>query len=143
MACPAVPDAINHREIPAMTDSRPTVLFDGGCPLCRREIAHYMRLDSKGRIRWEDIHADREIPARHGLVWEDTMMRLHVVEASGRICTGAHAFAAIWDRLPGYRWLSRVLRAIPGMLGMVDAAYTRFARWRWRRRCETGTCDIR
>jgi predicted DCC family thiol-disulfide oxidoreductase YuxK len=126
-----------------MSDERPVVLYDGGCPLCRKEIAHYMRIDSAERICWQDIHADRDIPARHGLAWEDTMMRLHVLETGGGIRTGAYAFAAIWDRLPGYRWLSRVLRAVPGMLGLVDAAYMRFARWRWRRRCEAGTCDIR
>lgn len=31
---------------------RATVFFDGGCPMCRREIAHYQRLDAAGRIRW-------------------------------------------------------------------------------------------
>jgi predicted DCC family thiol-disulfide oxidoreductase YuxK len=29
---------------------RPVVFYVGGCPLCRREISHYRRLDRRGAV---------------------------------------------------------------------------------------------
>ena len=39
---------------------RPMVFYDGGCPLCRREIAHYRRIDSTGSLRWVDAMTEQE-----------------------------------------------------------------------------------
>ncbi len=33
-----------------------------------------------------------------------------------------------------------ILAAVPGLIGLLDFAYGRFARWRWRRRCRDGVC---
>jgi len=39
-------------ETAAMSAYKPvTALFDGGRPVCRREVAHYRRLDHAGRIQ--------------------------------------------------------------------------------------------
>ena len=40
------PDAVAQYSEPF----RPMVFYDGGCPLCRREIAHYRRIDSAERL---------------------------------------------------------------------------------------------
>lgn len=34
-----------------------TLFYDGGCPLCSREVAHYRGLDQSDRVPWVDIHA--------------------------------------------------------------------------------------
>mgnify|MGYP000446977673 CR=1 FL=1 len=36
---------------------RPLVFYDGSCPLCRREIAHYRRQDRAGALGWVDDYA--------------------------------------------------------------------------------------
>jgi predicted DCC family thiol-disulfide oxidoreductase YuxK len=117
-----------------------TVFFDGGCPMCRREIAHYQRLDGAGRVRWLDIHHDRAAVDSVGVSWESAMQRLHVLDAGGELRTGVPAFVAIWRELPGYRWLARAVAAVPGLVALMDLGYGRFARWRWRRRCRDGVC---
>ena len=119
---------------------RTTVFFDGGCPMCRREIAHYKRLDDTGRIRWLDIHRKPDVVAEVGVSWETAMQRLHVRSGTGELHTGVPAFVAIWRELPRYRWLARVVAAVPGLIPLLDFAYGRFARWRWRRRCRDGVC---
>jgi predicted DCC family thiol-disulfide oxidoreductase YuxK len=119
---------------------RPAVYFDGGCPMCRREIAHYQRLDGAGKIRWLDIHREPGIVAEVGVNWEAAMQRLHVRSGSGELHTGVPAFVEIWRELPRYRWLARGVTAIPGLIPLLDFAYGRFARWRWRRRCAEGVC---
>lgn len=133
-------------QIPVSTDkraeeARSTVFFDGGCPLCRREIAHYQRLDEAGRIRWLDIHREPYAVAEAGVSWETAMQRLHVRSGSGVLHTGVPAFVAIWRELPRYRWLAGLVAATPGLIPLLDFAYGRFARWRWRRRCRDGVCE--
>ncbi len=122
------------------TDTRPTMYYDGGCPLCRREVAHYRRIDHGERVRWLDIAQDPGELQALGVSLDEAMARLHVRDRSGRLVSGAWAFATIWAELPYYRWLARLLRALH-LLPLLDLAYRRFADWRFRRRCAEGACD--
>lgn len=122
--------------------SRPlqtTMYYDGGCPLCRREVDHYRRLDRTGRVRWLDISRDASELDSLGVPLGEAMARLHVRDRSGRLVSGAWAFAAVWDELPYYRWLARVVRGLQ-LLPLMDFAYRHFADWRFRRRCAAGAC---
>jgi len=121
---------------------RTTMFYDGGCPLCRQEVAHYRRIDREHRIRWVDITCDPDELDALGIPLQQAMARLHVRDASGSVLTGAWAFAAVWDELPRYRYLSRGLRALH-LLVPLDVAYRRFARWRLRRRCNEAVCGAR
>ena len=114
----------------------PTVFYDGACPLCRREIAHYRRLRVADRLAWVDISNDQATLDAHGLSRQAAMERLHVRDAAGNWQTGAWAFAELWAHLPRYRLLSGLLRRT-GALPLLDRAYTLFARWRLRRRCDS------
>lgn len=118
-----------------------TTFYDGGCPLCSKEIAHYQRVDRAGRIRWVDITQDTEALTAAGLDTATAMRRLHVQHADGRLAQGVPAFIAIWRQLPGYRWLARGVTAL-GLTRPLDAAYRRFADWRFQRRCRQGACAI-
>lgn len=110
------------------------IFYDGGCPLCRREIAHYRRLPGGDCLEWIDIDDAEAHLGRFGLDRSAAMASLHVLDANGQWQTGARAFAAIWSELPRYRWLAAILRKTH-TLPLLDRAYTLFARWRLRRRC--------
>ncbi len=110
------------------------VFYDGGCPLCRREIAHYRRVDRSGRIHWVDITRDQEALAAHGLAFGDAMARLHVLDREGIWQTGVRAFIAIWTELPRYRWMAQGLQKLK-LLALLERVYTPFAKWRYGRRC--------
>ncbi|PYG02756.1 putative DCC family thiol-disulfide oxidoreductase YuxK [Thioalkalivibrio sp. ALE21] len=122
------------------TRERPVVFFDGGCPLCRREIGHYQRLDTAGRIDWRDIHADAAALEARGIAWEDAMRRMHAVDEHGRVVSGAYAFVATWRHLPYYRVAGAVLHRLPPVVWLMDRVYNVFARSRWRSRCRDGVC---
>lgn len=127
---------------PSLSSARPSMLFDGGCPLCRREVAHYQRIDQRRQaVNWVDIRQDQQLLDAHGISVSQAMQRLHVITSDGRVLTGAAAFVVIWEALPYYRWLAQFVR-LPGMLALLEFAYTRFARWRFRRRCREGVCGI-
>lgn len=121
--------------------ARPRMFYDGGCPLCRREVGHYRKVDRNGDVEWLDIHADPSVLDAYGIDREAAMERLHVMDPQGRIHSGARAFVTVWQALPGYRWLAKFVLALR-LVPLMEAAYRPFARWRYRRRCTTG-CTVR
>ena len=119
-----------------------TVMFyDGACPICSREVAHYQRVDRAKRVDWVDISQDRRLLHELAIPYPVAMERLHVLYRDGRILQGAYAFAAVWSELPGYQHLARLLR-FPGMLAGLDVAYGWFARWRSQRQCTEQRCSL-
>jgi predicted DCC family thiol-disulfide oxidoreductase YuxK len=107
-----------------------TVLYDGACPLCRREIGVYRNLDPLQPVAWRDVSAaDAVLP--EGGARQTYMARFHVQLADGQVVSGAEAFVALWAVLPGWRWLARAAR-LPGMLGVMEGMYRLFLRIRPR-----------
>jgi len=98
------------------------VYFDGACPLCRAEIGYYRNLGSAAVFH--DVHAaGGHLPA--GVSREQALGRFHVRLASGRIVSGARAFAELWKVTPGWRWLGRIA-ALPPLVWMLELAYRLF-----------------
>lgn len=119
-----------------------TVLFDGGCPLCAREIAHYRGLAHRGTIDWIDVTRESAPWDEWGLSPKEAMARFHVMDGDGRFHVGADGFLLLWSRLAGYRYLAAfcvVVRVRP----LLRWAYERFARWHYQRRCPDGQCGIK
>jgi len=135
MPIPAPRDARTHPTMPADAPAGATcVYYDGGCPLCRAEIAGYQRAEAGGALCWVDANAGGAAALGPGLDRAAALARLHVRRADGTLLRGAAAFAEIWAALPRWRWLARVAR-LPGVLPCLDLGYTIFLRLRplWRR----------
>ncbi len=116
-----------------------TMLYDGSCPLCSREVSHYRRIDTENAVTWIDIATDRRLLNENNISYEAAMQHLHVLSVDGTIKRGAYAFAEIWQALPYYRYLARLV-SLPGILPLLDRLYQRFARWRYARRSQCNTC---
>jgi len=112
-------------------DGRPTVYFDGACPLCAREIAFYRRIDRAERVLWHDVSADAGDLASCGLTQADALARLHVRTGDGRVVHGAAAFVEVWAHLPGFRVLAPVARLGP-VLWLLERGYRAFLKVRPR-----------
>jgi predicted DCC family thiol-disulfide oxidoreductase YuxK len=103
------------------------VWFDGGCPLCRREIALMRRLDSRRAITFVDVAAEgAACPIDRGAL----LARFHALE-NGEILSGAAAFAAMWRAIPLLRPLGLAARN-PLVLAMLERLYRNFLRLRPR-----------
>lgn len=109
--------------------ARLTVLYDGACPLCSREIAWYRRQTAREAIRWVDVAhcADAELP--QGIGREAALRRFHVLEADHRLLGGAAAFARLWTAYPRLARYARLYR-LPGVAPLMEYAYRLFLRLR-------------
>ena len=127
---------MNKRVIKAVTESPPlTVLYDGACPLCRREIGVYRDLQPlrpELPVCFADI-SDAAIPLPSalppGTTREQLLARFHVRGRDGELLSGARAFLALWAALPGWRWLAMAGR-VPGAAWVMERSYRFFLRWR-------------
>lgn len=116
-----------------------TVMFDGSCPLCRREVALYQSLVPLQTVSWLDVSKGTA-----GLTQTDQaryMARFHVQLEDGRQISGAAAFVALWLVMPGWHWLGRVGR-LPGVTPVLELAYRGFLHLRpylqrWARHAES------
>jgi predicted DCC family thiol-disulfide oxidoreductase YuxK len=106
--------------------SPPIVWFDGGCPLCTREIALMRRLDRRGRLHFVDISdGTAACPVDRAAM----LARFHVTDADGRLHHGAAAFAAMWREIPLLRPLGLMAR-LPGVLWLLERVYRGFLHMR-------------
>ena len=125
----------------ATASSQVSIFYDGACPLCRREINHYRKLDQAGRVRWIDISSNPAVLQQFGLDFATAMSRLHVQDRQQTMHSGVRAFMIVWDALPYYRWLARIIR-LTGTAPILEWLYVHFARWRLARRsCDQQTCQ--
>jgi len=108
----------------ARSDHALQVYYDGGCPLCRREISHYRKIDGAGSVDFVDLTSDG---AETGpdLSLEAALSRFHVRDSDGRLLSGAEAFVRLWRELPGWRWLAPIAK-VPGVMWVMERAYRGF-----------------
>jgi len=108
-----------------------TVLYDGTCPLCRREIGIYRGLRplrSDSPVCFADV-SDAAQPLPPGTTRAQLLARFHVRSRDGQLLSGAQAFLALWAALPGWHWLALAGR-LPGAQWTMERAYRIFLRWR-------------
>jgi predicted DCC family thiol-disulfide oxidoreductase YuxK len=108
-------------QLALVVPSRVTVWYDGGCPLCVREIALMQRLDKAKRLHLVDVdNPDAACPVDRKLA----LARLHVLE-NGKLLSGAAAFAAMWRVIPQLRWLGLAAQ-VPPVGWALEGAYRAF-----------------
>lgn len=101
------------------------VYYDGGCPVCRREIAWYRSRRGGEGVDWVDL-TNTVLPP--GLDRAAMMKRFTVERADGAVVSGAAGFVALWRALPATGVLGRIVdnhiaiwileRAYRGFLGI-------------------------
>lgn len=113
---------------PQTPDTPLTVWFDGACPLCKREVELFRRLDSRRAIHFEDVsQPDAMCPLDRG----ELLARFHAQELGKPVVSGAAAFAAMWRAIPVLRPVGELAR-IPLVLWVLERVYVAFLRIRPR-----------
>lgn len=122
------------------------LLYDGDCPLCRREADFLRRRNRDGRLAFEDIAAPGFDPAVYHATREELMGVIHGVFPDGRIVKKVAVFREAY-RAIGLGWLLAPT-GWPGLRWLADAGYEWFARnrlalgQRLGRKCDHETCAV-
>ena len=124
-----------------------SLLFDGGCPLCRREAAYMQRLDKgRGLVELIDIAAPGFDPSPFNRTIDQLMAAMHGRLHDGTMISGVSVFRETYAAL-GRGWMLG-WTAWPGFRWFADKAYVFFAKMRHKARlrdedCPTGSCAVR
>ena len=122
-----------------------TVLFDGGCPLCVREVTFLRGRDRRGALDFVDVDAlDYDPESHQGISYEKAMGRIHAITASGDVVRDVAVFREAY-RLIGLGWLYAPTRW-PVISVVVDWMYSIWAARRLqltRRPDLQSLCDAR
>ncbi len=121
---------------PSETDpDRLTVYFDGGCPLCTREIDFYRKRSGAEAVSWVDVSGVdvsgvdvcglEGKTVAPGLTRDAAMARFHVQRGDGKLVSGGAAFAELWRALPGFRRMGRIAAIWP-LTPLLEMAYRAF-----------------
>ena len=83
------------------------VYFNNSCNICRAEINLYKKEKIEG-IDWVDITHNKKAQEETKKEDKSLLRRLHV-QKDGKVYEGAEAFLLIWNKIPKYRLLFKVL----------------------------------
>jgi predicted DCC family thiol-disulfide oxidoreductase YuxK len=120
-----------------------TLLYDGGCPLCVREVGLLERRDrarhgDQPRLAFVDIdRADYNSVAYAGITYRQAMGRIHAITAAGEVLRDVAVFRRAYA-LIGLGWLYGPTRW-PGIRQLADQAY---GLWAASRLKMTGRPDL-
>jgi predicted DCC family thiol-disulfide oxidoreductase YuxK len=117
------------------------VFYDGGCPLCCREINMLRRRDRQRRIRFTDINAEAFSAGSVGRTHEQLMSAIQARQPDGAWIEGIEVFRRLYAAA-GFARLVRFSRW-PAVAAVLEYAYRIFARNRLRltARCADGRCE--
>ena len=110
--------------IPAMTDNKTTIYFDGSCPLCSIEIDFYASRQGSNALQFVDV-SQPDAKTGTDLDRQSAMARFHVRRSDGQLVSGARAFAAIWQALPRWRFIG-MIASLPGITHGLELLYRLF-----------------
>lgn len=117
----------------------PTIVFDGQCGFCRKQIARIQRWGGLARFEFLPAQAPDLRERFPRLAEGDLSSGLRVVEPGGTVHVGADAVYAVARRLPRTAWFAWLYR-VPVLHWSARTLYGWVAanRYRLSRRCEEG-----
>lgn len=122
-------------------------MYDGECPLCRREARFLQARNHDGWLAFEDITAPGFDPSVYHTTQESLMGVIHGVFPDGRMVQRVAVFREAY-RAVGWGWVLAPT-AWPGLRWVADRGYEWFARHRlaigkfFGRECASGACALR
>lgn len=118
------------------------VFYDGKCGLCTKEINYYKEIAPPNVFDWQDITQDALLLEQEGIALSEGLKIIHVKNSHGAIKKGVDGFITIWQELPNWSILAKVVNT-PIIKQLTNIAYLAFAKWRFKRlaHCQLASKD--
>ena len=82
-----------------------TIFFDGGCPLCKREVDFLQSRNQNGYLKFIDINiSDLSLELKHGITYKKAMERIHALKSDGSVIKDIKVFQEAYS-LIGLGWI--------------------------------------
>jgi predicted DCC family thiol-disulfide oxidoreductase YuxK len=107
-----------------------TLLYDGLCPLCSKEVNWLYSRNKHGRLGFKDINDADFNPAVYGKTQEDFMAEIHGLYPDGQLIKGMGVFRETYKAV-GLGWLMAAT-GWPVLKPLFDLIYRVFAKYRVR-----------
>jgi predicted DCC family thiol-disulfide oxidoreductase YuxK len=105
------------------------LLYDGECPICKREICVLQKKDNQTKIKFIDISSKEFSPSEHNNIDYHTLMsQIHAIDSQGNLLVGLPAFAAVYARCQ--LLVTSTLLRIPFIKTLLKPLYNLFAKKR-------------
>ena len=106
-----------------------TFLYDGGCPLCKRETDFLKGRDKLGNIKFVDINSENYDPRNYqNISFEKAMSNLHGILHNGNLIQGLDVLAYAYQ-LVGLGWVYFPIK-IPIISSLLKIFYSFWAKYR-------------
>ena len=88
-----------------MNTAKLTIFFDGGCPLCKREVDFLQSRNQKGYLSFIDINtSDFYLDLKYGITYKQAMERIHAFKSDGSLIKDIKVFQEAYT-LIGLGWI--------------------------------------
>jgi len=88
-----------------MDTAKLTIFFDGGCPLCQREVNFLQSRNNEGNLKFIDINnPDIPLELEYGITYKQSMERIHALKSDGTLIKDIKVFQEAYD-LIGLGWV--------------------------------------
>jgi len=105
-----------------------TLLYDGLCPLCSKEVAWLYVRNKQDKIGFQDINDAGFDPAVYGKTHDELMAEIHGIYPDGQIIKGMGVFRETYKAV-GLGWLMAPT-GWPLLKPVFDLIYKVFAKYR-------------
>ena len=112
-----------------MNTAKLTIFFDGGCPLCKREVDFLQSRNQKGYQSFIDINtSDFYLDLKYGITYKQAMERIHALKSDGSVIKDIKVFQEAYT-LIGLGWIYAPTK-IPIIDKVIEFIYSVWAKYR-------------
>ncbi len=112
-----------------MNKPKLTIFFDGGCPLCKREVDFLQSKNQKGDLSFIDINtSDFSSDFKYGITYKQAMDRIHAMKSDGSVIKDIKVFQEAYS-LIGLGWIYAPTK-LPILDKFIEFIYGLWAKYR-------------
>ncbi len=112
-----------------MNTPKLTIFYDGGCPLCIREVEFLQSRNQKGFLGFIDIDSsDIPLDLKYGITYKQAMERIHALKSDGSVIKDIKVFQEAYS-LIGLGWIYAPTK-LPILDKFIEFIYGLWAKYR-------------